>query len=68
MIGFLFFLALQLISCKTEGYINLRYVQMVYKITVDAAIVEYIQCLHFAIILMLYSRHTHLQLFDLSNL
>jgi len=30
MIGFLFFLALQPISRKTEGRVNLRYVQVVY--------------------------------------
>ena len=30
MIGFLFFLASQPISCKTEGRVNLRYVQVVY--------------------------------------
>jgi len=32
MIGFLFFLALQPISRKTEGRVNLRYVQVVYKV------------------------------------
>ena len=30
MIGFLFFLALQPISRKTECHVNLRYVQVVY--------------------------------------
>ena len=35
MIGFLFFLALQLISRKTEGRVNLRYVQVVYRIKMD---------------------------------
>ena len=31
MMGFLFFLALQPISRKTEGRVNLRYVQVVYR-------------------------------------
>ena len=31
MIGFLFFLALQPILRKTEGRVNLRYVQVVYR-------------------------------------
>jgi len=40
MIGFLFFLALQPILRKTEGRVNLRYVQVVY-CRLDCRIVEF---------------------------